>query len=674
MGLLARWCREAPDGEGTTFALTGAWGSGKTSVLNLLEAELAEDDFVVTRFEPWLFNSADDLVARYLNELAEQARDTPTERLSRLADPLSRYAAALSPLISTFAGPLGAAFELPRKLLETAPPSAIEVRNQLRDAFVESSVRIVVTVDDIDRLSPSETAEVLRLVKVVADFPGVIHILSFDHARTCEALESAGHANGQSYLEKIVQASVALPQVPPGVLRARVFEQVEAALGGRDLSAWDHEYWARLFDRGIEPHIANLRDGRRWATTVPYLLDLCDDEVCSMDLFALAALQAFEPVVHAGLSRIAGELTRTRDSWAYSSDGKEAADERARSAVDLLVAQADDPKATEALLRALFPAYDQLKGGYAAPDRQQDLALKRVASRQVLSRYLYAQIDKAEAASATVAAAVGALDDAARFRKIIEATEGERLDDLYGRMRLQLDDVRSADVVGVGTTILESIERIPTDGSRLVIGRERRPMWLLGELIAQVVTEPKRAEEVLALIEATSSLAHKVALLVAFRCPESREPRGVDDILRGDSLEMAVSDIVETAADASAEEVAQCEPLLWLIGWIAKQHGRASAANLMREPVIVESLLSQYGTELLPLSSGHDRIELAPLADAVAERGLAEIRRCLPKTSLRDEIQAAFNRAHDEWIARAREEAAEAHDTLGDGHRDGSAP
>ncbi|WP_429070678.1 P-loop NTPase fold protein [Aeromonas veronii] len=39
---------------------------------------------------------------------------------------------------------------------------------------------IVVIIDDIDRLTPVETFQVLRLVKAVADFPSTSFLLAFD--------------------------------------------------------------------------------------------------------------------------------------------------------------------------------------------------------------------------------------------------------------------------------------------------------------------------------------------------------------------------------------------------------------------------------------------------------------------------------------------------------------
>jgi predicted KAP-like P-loop ATPase len=68
---LARWVHEAPLDDGFVIGLTGPWGSGKTSILSLLESELVPETKVIW-FEPWLFSAADELVPRFFEEIAAQ--------------------------------------------------------------------------------------------------------------------------------------------------------------------------------------------------------------------------------------------------------------------------------------------------------------------------------------------------------------------------------------------------------------------------------------------------------------------------------------------------------------------------------------------------------------------------------------------------------------------------
>jgi hypothetical protein len=75
------------------------------------------------------------------------------------------------------------------------------------------SRRIVVFIDDLDRLEPREASEVLRLIRAVADFPNIVYILSYDPEVVAKTLQTAVQVDdGAAYLEKIVQVSFKVPR------------------------------------------------------------------------------------------------------------------------------------------------------------------------------------------------------------------------------------------------------------------------------------------------------------------------------------------------------------------------------------------------------------------------------------------------------------------------------
>jgi hypothetical protein len=83
-----------------------------------------------------------------------------------------------------------------------------------------STAQIIVFIDDMDRLEPDEALEMLRLVKAIADFPAITYVLIYDREILAEAIVRAARvSDGNAYLEKIVQRSVALPVPSPFDLR-----------------------------------------------------------------------------------------------------------------------------------------------------------------------------------------------------------------------------------------------------------------------------------------------------------------------------------------------------------------------------------------------------------------------------------------------------------------------
>lgn len=55
-----------------TIGISGSWGSGKTSLINLIESELSDSKShrlnvpEVLRFNPWRFNSQEQLLTEFL--------------------------------------------------------------------------------------------------------------------------------------------------------------------------------------------------------------------------------------------------------------------------------------------------------------------------------------------------------------------------------------------------------------------------------------------------------------------------------------------------------------------------------------------------------------------------------------------------------------------------------
>lgn len=88
-------------------------------------------------------------------------------------------------------------------------------------AKIDPTFRVLVTIDDLDRLEPNEILEVIRLVKAVADFPATFYLLAYDRNIVADAVQnSVKIKDGYSYLEKIIQFSFKVPPLEPFKLRS----------------------------------------------------------------------------------------------------------------------------------------------------------------------------------------------------------------------------------------------------------------------------------------------------------------------------------------------------------------------------------------------------------------------------------------------------------------------
>ena len=233
--------------EGLVIGVEGSWGSGKSSLLYLIQAELGQlpetEQPTIINFRPWLVGNRDALLASLFETLAnkidhvqllggdatgvtiKKAKDT-ADAVRRFASRLSRFGGALEmvgdntalPLVKIAGRGLKAVAEISDG--KATEPSLAELKDKLTASLRDLGHRFIITIDDVDRLEPAEVTEVLRLTRSVADFPNVIYLLCYDSEILAASIEQAAKVvSGRAYLEKIVQLTVMVPKPEPFQLR-----------------------------------------------------------------------------------------------------------------------------------------------------------------------------------------------------------------------------------------------------------------------------------------------------------------------------------------------------------------------------------------------------------------------------------------------------------------------
>lgn len=240
---------------------------GKTSVRNLFEKTLAGDDNVVpVRFNTWQLGD-ENQVFRGFFELLAGALDAKLQSgTARVGEVLKQYSALLKPI--PFAG--DAASTLAAAAGGSMSASSTDLGSQKRkidQILGNSGKRIVILMDDLDRLDKSEIQTIFRLVKVAADFQHTAYVLAFDDALISAALadrDATGSIHGVNFLEKIVQLPLHLPPVSEQTMLQLTLETVDAALAQADieLSHAQIREFVATFQRAITPRLKTPRVGR----------------------------------------------------------------------------------------------------------------------------------------------------------------------------------------------------------------------------------------------------------------------------------------------------------------------------------------------------------------------------------------------------------------------------
>ncbi|MBD8597645.1 KAP family P-loop NTPase fold protein [Pseudomonas sp. CFBP 8772] len=305
--------RKTPSPTGVVMALNGPWGSGKSSLMNLIKFNLAEQNdrkTLVVEFNPWWFNGRDQLAGQLLTQF-HKALSGESGALRDAGDALAKYAGMLSKAVaySTSIPWLDKVLTPLLKLLGRKPVDVPKTKAKISGALAKADRRVLILVDDIDRLTPSEMMEVFKVVKALGDFPNVIYLLSFDRDVVAEAIGKAVSADGQAYLEKIVQASFDLPTISQAQLNAHFSQELDKLLSAMAVPAVAPRYFENVFFDGLEQYLQKPRDIVRILNILRVTFPAVVGEVNWVDFVALEFLRLFEPIAYQKIRQHPGMCT-----------------------------------------------------------------------------------------------------------------------------------------------------------------------------------------------------------------------------------------------------------------------------------------------------------------------------------------------------------------------------
>jgi hypothetical protein len=312
--------QQSDDQSGLVVGISGPWGSGKTSLKNMLIEKIQKcpKRFHVVEFEPWMYSGSGKLVSLLFREIADDLSPKRgklrrcKERTARCLNdvlPVVSDMAATADLVVPGAGTISSsvikAFAGVSKAMDPARcdiGSLSRRREKLRRKLKESQDRIIVFIDDLDRLMDDEVAEMLRAVKAVGDLPHVIYVLLYDRDSIDKSLDKTYHGNGSEYLEKIIQVPLELPTPPRDVVSERLKAEILAVAGADAKKIYgkgvEQLFEPDAYDYCVEPYMKTMRNAVRLANEFKLRYMVLKDDVEIDDLLNITSLEVFRPSLH----------------------------------------------------------------------------------------------------------------------------------------------------------------------------------------------------------------------------------------------------------------------------------------------------------------------------------------------------------------------------------------
>jgi predicted KAP-like P-loop ATPase len=444
--------------EGVVVGVLGAWGSGKTSFMNLACTHLESAGIPVVSFNPWMFSGADQLVDAFFVEIAAQLKLRP--ELADVGDDLDEYGEAFSdlgwlPLLGPWIERGRATAKLVAKILQRRKEGIGGRRIKLWKKLSVLEKPLVVVLDDIDRLTTPEIRDIFKLVRLTANFPNVIYIVAFDRTRVESALAEEG-VPGRAYLEKILQVVLDLPAVPNQVLNTQILKAVNDALAEiENTGPFNERAWPDIFTEIIRPVITNMRDVRRYAAAIQGTVRDLEGQVALADVLALESVRVFLPDVFREV-HTAFEALTTPSGFDYGDrDGST----RLKEQIDRLIAAGSVHKGVaHALVQRLFPSAERHLGGshYGSEWKNTWIRARRVAHEDVLRFYLERVIGEGLKAFTDAERAWAYMTDREAFDSFLRSINPGRLEDVIVGLEAYEEEYRPEHVVP-GTIVLLNV-------------------------------------------------------------------------------------------------------------------------------------------------------------------------------------------------------------------------
>lgn len=306
--------RKVPSTSGFVLSIEGPWGSGKSSVLAMIQALLNREDKkrqpVIVHFNPWLVGDKDALLRQFLASIAKAVKLSDHSKDGRkVAKELKAYSKVfdvlklipgVEPWASLVKSVMDAAGDASEAVAEYKSPDLEEQKERVEAALRSFDRPVIVFIDDVDRLFPAEVFEMIRIIKAVGGLPRVGYVVAWDSAYVTAALSSVKVPQSSSYLDKIVQVRMPLPNLSLSA-RSKLFDSAVGSLDPKAIQTYFEGQTKRLgflYQLGLRDLLEQPRDLARVFNAVRMIEPLLRGEIVFADILGLAALSVKAPQVY----------------------------------------------------------------------------------------------------------------------------------------------------------------------------------------------------------------------------------------------------------------------------------------------------------------------------------------------------------------------------------------
>lgn len=537
------------------IGLYGKWGSGKSSIINILldnirkTKEFPENKKpAIIEFNPWNFSEQDKLTSVFFNEIANNLSYVDkSENAKEISEKLKLYGHFLSsailvsnalryaiPILLFLVGlfilgrtyfaefkaviwivsllfiGLGLVLRFSKRLMSSISDFFLQYskvnektlrqfRDELNNLIEKRNKKFLIVIDDIDRLNTKEIKQIFQLVKLNADFNNTIYLLAFDRDIIEKSLEEQKGVSGKEYLEKIVQVNFDVPFVQEQKLHEYLLSQLDSIVKVVPEKLWDMTKWGNLFHAGFKDFFTSLRDVKRYVNSLRFNFSLIQQgdsfELNPIDFIGLEAIRVFVPEIYSAMRGENRLLTHTESNM---SGGRDDEQER-RKHIDAIINTANE-STRESVRRIIFQLFPQIKGLFGNMHYGNDWQSRwtkelRICSTELFDRYFILDVPEGELSQFEIDKLLNAMNDKDAFAQLLEEyLKNGRIKKVLARLE-DYTDILSLDYAqNIIIPLFDISDKLPEETvGFLGIGSDMHIMRIIYHYLKRVDDKVKRS-------------------------------------------------------------------------------------------------------------------------------------------------------------------------------------
>jgi len=270
---------------------------GKTSFFNLIKSNLSSDDHIIIDFNSWNSSSPKAIIQDFFDSLQEELRPY----YSSLAQQIVKYSDKLAALNDN---------SLTQSIKATAgilagDNSISSFHSEINKKLKKIDKKIIIFIDDLDRLDKHEILEVMRLIRNTANFYNTIFLVAYDRDYVLKAISEFNPHNFQSFLEKIFQLEINLPYFNSNVFKDKLAQNLKELLPDYLYPTVEETLFGQPYRNEIDitKWISSIRDVTRLSNSISVTMQGLQGEVYFKDFLYLQLLRLKYPSIYEEISK-----------------------------------------------------------------------------------------------------------------------------------------------------------------------------------------------------------------------------------------------------------------------------------------------------------------------------------------------------------------------------------